>query len=298
MQSRMEEWILPLATTLLATIVCFVFYLGVFLEVRKTSGEDAAGADDQNKVKESVDAEAISVKISGERHLFMEADTRTGDLINFYRRQLESQSSRQLCPERQEERMMTVSSTGSTISKTTTGSTICKTTTGSTISERTPADAILMSAPETIFTWPRQSVLLDILPTNSLLGSELESKLKDCGILRNAEMEQRELGSLEGAARACGWSLTRKQIRIIFDTFMAKSRPGLESDEEVKQSPKPKKKKNKNKTNAKKKNESKNWHDDKENKTIKTSGWDNPAWRTACSRLIKPNSGASLVRAL
>ena len=306
----MEEWILPLATTLLATIACFVFYFGVFQEVRKTSREDAAGADDnKNKVKvdkESVDAEATDVKISGERHLYMEADTRTRDLILLYRQQLQSQSSMQLCPERQEERMKTVpgSSTATTDSKTTTGSAISKITTasslskntiGSAISKTTSEDAISMPAPGTIFTWPRQSVLLDNLPTNSFLDSELEAKLKDCGILRKVETEQEEQGSIEGAARACGWSLTKKQIRLTFDTFMAQSRPGLESDEEVKQSPKPKK--NKNKNNTKNKKEYKNWHDDKENKTIKTSGWDNPAWKTACSRLIKPDSGASLVRA-
>merc|ERR1711974_451399 len=56
---------------------------------------------------------------------------------------------------------------------------------------------------------------------------------------------------VEGAARRCGLELTKKQVRVSFDTFMAKSRPGLESDEEEKESPKPKRKTNKKNNNVK-----------------------------------------------
>ena len=81
---------------------------------------------------------------------------------------------------------------------------------------------------------------------------------------------------------------------MTFDNFLAKSRPGLESDEEVKElSPKPKKNRNRKSNNnnkTKKKDESLSWHDDKENKTIKTTGWDNPAWNPSYSRFIRPQA--------
>merc|ERR1712107_595013 len=58
--------------------------------------------------------------------------------------------------------------------------------------------------------------------------------------------------------------LTKKQVRLSFDTFMAKSRPGLESDEEVKESsPKPKKRQN---NKNKKMTEPVRRHDKKEGK--------------------------------
>merc|ERR1712080_63504 len=101
-----------------------------------------------------------------------------------------------------------------------------------------------------------------------------------------------EEGRVEDMARMSGNLLDRKQVRVCFDTFLAKSRPGLGSgDEEAKESPKPKKNKNKNKK-IKKESEltkSRDWHQDKENKTIRTSGWDNPAWKTSCD--VRPGLG-------
>merc|ERR1712181_110251 len=93
--------------------------------------------------------------------------------------------------------------------------------------------------------------------TSTVLSSALEDKLKDLGIFRAGGDDD---GSnwqkqVDGAARRCGLELTKKQVRVSFDTFMAKSRPGLESDEEVKEmSPKPKRKGNsKRNNNAKEK---------------------------------------------
>merc|ERR1712080_582681 len=105
-----------------------------------------------------------------------------------------------------------------------------------------------------------------------------------------------EEGRVEDMARMSGNLLERKQVRICFDTFLAKSRPGLGSgDEEMKESPKPKKNKNKNKkTMESELTKSRNWHQDRENKTIRTSGWDNPAWKTSCD--VRPGLGARMVR--
>ena len=176
------------------------------------------------------------------------------------------------------------------------------------------------------FRWPMDAPVLEgVRSTSQGLDSALEEKLKELGILRSKEGKQeqeqeQEQGqgqgqeqeqevkqakekkqeSLESAAKICGRSLPRRHVWLTFDNFLAKSRPGLESDEEVKEvSPKPKKNRNRrnnNNTKTKKKDGSLSWHDDKENKTIKTTGWDNPAWKTSYTRLIPPQS-AGLIRA-
>merc|ERR1719243_158055 len=95
----------------------------------------------------------------------------------------------------------------------------------------------------TVFQWPQNAAVLESRRPNTSNGlpSDLEDKLKDLGIFR-AGGDDDGISQVEGAARRCGLELTRKQVRVSFDTFMAKSRPGLESDEEVKESPKPKRK--------------------------------------------------------
>merc|ERR1711885_75557 len=100
----------------------------------------------------------------------------------------------------------------------------------------------------TVFKWPQNAAVLETgLPNTSCgLSSDLEDKLKDLGIFR-AGGDDGGISQVEGAARRCGMELTKKQVRVSFDTFMAKSRPGLESDEEMKESsPKPKKRHNNN----------------------------------------------------
>merc|ERR1711972_841106 len=104
----------------------------------------------------------------------------------------------------------------------------------------------------TVFQWPQNAAVLESGRPNTSngLSSDLEDKLKDLGIFRAGGDD--DGSQVEGAARRCGLGLTKKQVRVSFDTFMAKSRPGLESDEEVKESsPKPKKRKKNNNNNNK-----------------------------------------------
>merc|ERR1712062_788524 len=157
----------------------------------------------------------------------------------------------------------------------------------------------------TVFQWPQNAAVLETtLPTASNgLSSDLEDKLKDLGIFRAGGDD--DGSQVEGAARRCGLELTKKQVRVSFDTFMAKSRPGLESDEEVKESPKPKKKNNKR--SNKKMTEPVLRHERKEGKEkktirprstennkgpIRTGGWSNPAWK-----IVQPQPSPALVRA-
>merc|ERR1712055_421850 len=103
----------------------------------------------------------------------------------------------------------------------------------------------------TTFQWPQNAALLESTrpTTSTVLSSALEDKLNDLGIFRTGGDEGSNCQQVDGAARRCGLELTKKQVRVSFDTFMAKSRPGLESDEEVKESPKPKRKQGNKKNN-------------------------------------------------
>merc|ERR1712203_717905 len=153
-----------------------------------------------------------------------------------------------------------------------------------------------------MFQWPQNAnVLESARPTTStVLSSALEDKLKDLGIFRSGGSDSEGSKSqVEGAARRCGLELTRKQVRVSFDTFMTKSRPGLESDEEVKESPKPKRKQgNKKNNNVKEKKtvEPVSRYEKKERKEkgtmIRTGGWSNPAWK-----IVQPQPSPALVRA-
>merc|ERR1712177_151062 len=160
----------------------------------------------------------------------------------------------------------------------------------------------------TVFQWPQNAAVLESgLPnTSNGLSSDLEDKLKDLGIFRAGGDD--DGSQVEGVARRCGLELTKKQVRVSFDTFMAKSRPGLESDEEVKESsPKPKKRQNNNNNKDKKLVEAVSRHDKKEGKEkrtirprstetnkgpIRTGGWSNPAWK-----IVQPQPSPALVRA-
>merc|ERR1712001_347375 len=165
----------------------------------------------------------------------------------------------------------------------------------------TPKSLDVRNEGPTTFQWPQNAnVLESARPTTStVLSSALEDKLKDLGIFRTGGAEGSNC-QVEGAARRCGLELTKKQVRVSFDTFMAKSRPGLESDEEVKESPKPKKKNSKrssnNNNNVKKTVEPVSRYEKKERKEkgtmIRTGGWSNPAWKT-----VQPQPSPALVRA-
>merc|ERR1712012_1460451 len=162
----------------------------------------------------------------------------------------------------------------------------------------------------TVFQWPQNAAVLEsTLPnTSNGLSSDLEDKLKDLGIFR-AGGDDDGISQVEGAARRCGVELTKRQVRLSFDTFMAKSRPGLESDEEMKESsPKPKRQNNNNNNNKDKKmTEPVLRHAKKEGKEkkttrprstennkgpIRTGGWSNPAWK-----IVQPQPSPALVRA-
>merc|ERR1712243_283272 len=84
------------------------------------------------------------------------------------------------------------------------------------------------------FQWPQHSRVMDQVMTrregNTELSPALRQKLQEAGILRKTRvLGEMKPGELETAASERGKTLARGSIRISFDTFQAKSRPGLET---------------------------------------------------------------------
>ena len=285
----MEDWSVSLGNTLLASIVCLLWYVFGLWEEKDKVSEEASLTSAAKKVR-SVDKEEnfnngstghlCTSRTGGEGgHLYMLPEESRHLLVEQAKqRQEEIQSTMQLKEEKApiapEEK---------------------KTTTTKSLDVRNQGP--------TTFQWPQNAnVLESARPTTStVLSSALEDKLKDLGIFRTGGAAEGSNCQVEGAARRCGLELTKKQVRVSFDTFMAKSRPGLESDEEVKEtSPKPKRKQGNNKKNhnvkEKKTVEPVSRYEKKERKEkgtmIRTGGWSNPAWK-----MVQPQPSPALVRA-
>ena len=284
----MEDWSVSLGNTLLASIVCLLWYVFGLWEEKDKVSEEASLTSAEKKVR-SVDKEEnfnngstghlCTSRTGGEGgHLYMLPEESRHLLVEQAKqRQEEIQSTMQLKEEKApiapEEK---------------------KTTTTKSLDVRNQGP--------TTFQWPQNAnVLESARPTTStVLSSALEDKLKDLGIFRTGGAAEGSNCQVEGAARRCGLELTKKQVRVSFDTFMAKSRPGLESDEEVKEtSPKPKRKQgNRKNHNVKERKtvEPVSRYEKKERKEkgtmIRTGGWSNPAWK-----MVQPQPSPALVRA-
>merc|ERR1712200_325056 len=295
---RMEDqqWSITLGNTLLASIVCLLWYVFGLWEEKDKVGEERSrltSAIEKKKVTR-VDKEEVScTNGSTPGHLSSRPEEEEDEEQRLY---MLPEQGRQLIIDqiklRQEESAMQLKEEKTSIEE---GPKKKKTTTD------------VRKQTMTVFQWPQNAAVLESgLPnTSNGLSSDLEDKLKDLGIFR-AGGEDDGISQVEGAAILCGLELTKKQVRLSFDTFMAKSRPGLESDEEVKESsPKPKKRHNNNKD--KKMTEPvlrQERREGKEKKTtrprstennkgpIRTGGWSNPAWK-----IVQPQPSPALVRA-
>merc|ERR1712004_917307 len=295
---RMEDqqWSITLGNTLLASIVCLLWYVFGLWEDKDKVGEESGtltSAIEEKKVTRVDKEEVACTNGSTPGHLSSRPEEKEEEEQRLY---MLPEQGRQLIIDqiklRQEESAMQLKEEKTSIEE---GPKKKKTTTD------------VRKQTMTVFQWPQNATVLESgRPTTSnSLSSDLEDKLKDLGIFR-AGGDDDGIGQVEGAARRCGLELTKKQVRVSFDTFMAKSRPGLESDEEVKEgSPKPKKRHNNNNNNNKMtepilRQERK---EGKEKKTIRprstennkgpirTGGWSNPAWK-----IVQPQPSPALVR--
>merc|ERR1711997_1105862 len=281
-RSMEDNWSISLGNTLLASIVCLLWYVFGLWE-DKVSEKEVSLTSAGKKVRGvAVDKEENFNNGSGhlctsrpggqEGHLYMLSEEGRHLLVEQVKqRQEEIQSTMQLKEEKapiaQEER-------------------------------KTNSLEVIKSS-STTFQWPQNAAVLESARPSNSISSALEDKLKDLGIFRAGGEELSNSEQVEGAARRCGLELTKKQVRVSFDTFMAKSRPGLESDEEVKESPKPKKKGNKKNDHVKEKKAvepATSRYENKERKEsrtmIRTGGWSNPAWK-----MVQPQPSPALVRA-
>merc|ERR1712115_742455 len=296
---RMEEqqWTITLGNTLLASIVCLLWYVFGLWEDKDKVGEESGtltSAIEKKKVTR-VDKEEVACT-NGQTlgHLTSRPEEKEEE----QRLYMLPEQGRQLIIDqiklRQEESAMQLKQEKTSVEE-------------ETKKRKTTSDVRKQTM--TVFQWPQNAAVLETgLPNTSCgLSSDLEDKLKDLGIFR-AGGDDDGISQVEGAARRCGVELTKRQVRLSFDTFMAKSRPGLESDEEVKESsPKPKKRQNNNNNKDKKLVEAVSRHDKKEGKEkkttrprstetnkgpIRTGGWSNPAWK-----IVQPQPSPALVRA-
>merc|ERR1712213_2560 len=297
---RMEEqqWSITLGNTLLASIVCLLWYVFGLWEDKDKVGEESSrltSAVEKKKVTRVDKEEVACTNGSTPGHL----SSRPEEKEEEQRLYMLPEQGRQLIIDqiklRQEESAMQLKEEKTLVEE-------------EAKKKKTTSDVRKQTM--TVFQWPQNAAVLEsTLPTTSSgLSCNLEDKLKDLGIFR-AGGDDDGISQVEGAARRCGVELTKRQVCLSFDTFMAKSRPGLESDEEVKESsPKPKKRQNNNNKNKDKKmTEPVLWHDKKEGKEkkttrprstennkgpIRTGGWSNPAWK-----IVQPQPSPALVRA-
>merc|ERR1712064_6482 len=297
---RMEDqqWSITLGNTLLASIVCLLWYVFGLWEDKDKVGEESGtltSAIEKKKVTKA-DKEVACTNGSTPGHLSSRPEEEEEEEQRLY---MLPEQGRQLIIDqiklRQEESAMQLKEEKTSVEE-------------EAKKKKTTSDVRKQTM--TVFQWPQNAAVLETtLPTTSSgLSSNLEDKLKDLGIFR-AGGDDDGISQVEGAARRCGVELTKRQVRLSFDTFMAKSRPGLESDEEVKESsPKPKKRyKNNNNNKDKKMTEPVLRHDKKEGKEkkttrprstennkgpIRTGGWSNPAWK-----IVQPQPSPALVRA-
>merc|ERR1711988_395364 len=293
---RMEEqqWSITLGNTLLASIVCLLWYVFGLWEDKGKVGEESSrltSAVEKKKVTRVDKEEVACTNGSTPGHL----SSRPEEKEEEQRLYMLPEQGRQLIIDqiklRQEESAMQLKEEKTSVEE-------------EAKKRKTTSD--VRNQTMTVFHWPQNAAVLESGRPNTSngLSSDLEDKLKDLGIFRAGGDD--DGSQVEGAARRCGLELTKRQVRVSFDTFMAKSRPGLESDEEVKESsPKPKKRQN---NKNKKMTEPVLRHDKKEGKErtirprstennkgkgpIRTGGWSNPAWK-----IVQPQPSPALVRA-
>merc|ERR1712073_238753 len=260
---RMEEqqWSITLGNTLLASIVCLLWYVFGLWEDKDKVGEERSrltSAIEKKKVTRFDKEEVACTNGSTPGHLSSRPEEKEEEEQRLY---MLPEQGRQLIIDqiklRQEESAMQLKEEKTSVEE-------------EAKKKKTTSDVRKQTM--TVFQWPQNAAVLETtLPTASNgLSSDLEVKLKDLGIFRAGGDD--DGSQVEGAARRCGVGLTKKQVRVSFDTFMAKSRPGLERDEEMKDSsPKPKKRQNNNKNKDKKMTEPVLRHERKEGKEEKTT---------------------------
>merc|ERR1712122_266116 len=189
---RMEEqqWSITLGNTLLASIVCLLWYVFGLWEDKDKVGEESG------TLTSAIEKKVTRGEKEEEQRLYMLPEQ--GRLLIIDQIKL-----------RQEESAMQLKEEKTSIEE---GPKKKKTTTD------------VRKQTRTVFQWPQNAAVLESgRPTTSnSLSSDLEDKLKDLGIFR-AGGDDDGIGQVEGAARRCGLELTKKQVRVSFDTFMAKS---------------------------------------------------------------------------
>merc|ERR1711936_822096 len=86
------------------------------------------------------------------------------------------------------------------------------------------------------FKWPQQAATLVEIQkrkqAKTLLSMEMILKLQNMGILRQSGDAYKDIENIEKIAKVTGLQMPMKRLRITFDTFSSRSRPGLAQSSE------------------------------------------------------------------
>merc|ERR1712106_683086 len=104
------------------------------------------------------------------------------------------------------------------------------------------------------FQWPKHENTIEQLRSGQeqslgRISQEVKDKLESLGIMRDCATRQNvgmDSIKVSDSARLSAKLIGKKQVRITWDNFMAKSRPGLKLDSERQRKPQNYQRKNKN----------------------------------------------------
>merc|ERR1711872_195870 len=205
---RMEEqqWSITLGNTLLASIVCLLWYVFGLWEDKDKVGEESGTLTSaiEKKVTRVDKEEVACTNGSTPGHL----SSRPEEKEEEQRLYMLPEQGRQLIIDqiklRQEEPAMQLKEEKTSIEE-------------EAKKKKTTSDVRKQTM--TGFQWPQNAAVLEsgLQTTTNGLSSDLEDKLKGLGIFR-AGGDDDGIGQVEGAARRCGVELTKKQVRLSFDT--------------------------------------------------------------------------------
>merc|ERR1712211_119293 len=217
-RNRMEDqqWSVTLGNTLLASIVCLLWYVFGLWEDKDKVGEEESSrltsAVEKNVTR--VDKEEVTcTNGSTPGHL----SSRPEEKEEEQRLYMLPEQGRQLIIDqiklRQEDSAMHLKEEKTSVEEET---------------KRRKTTSDVRKQTTTVFQWPQNAAVLESGRPNTSngLSSDLEDKLKDLGIFR-AGGDDDGISQVEGAARRCGMELTKKQVRVLLRHVHGEEQAGL-----------------------------------------------------------------------
>jgi len=245
---------LSLANTVFASIAFMLWYFSIWQEEEGEKLDSnkvvIVDTDDCGICEEDTDnSDEVGevLKNNGDKHLYVKPNLRNGEnLLNYHDyccyNQTTAKSGQDDIMQTKRTETVQVKSTNSSINHVEDADTKI---TWAAVVNRNPNtqksyETMLAKHTEATFQWPKHENAVETLRRRQetfgeLISEELQEKLKSFGILRDPEtIKGVAPGSLKisDSARMTAKLMDKKKLRITWDNFQAKSRPGLDSDNE------------------------------------------------------------------